>query len=70
MVRFLIVAAGFGLTKADLFPIVAARGAAQIILVRKLAVDLLCIWFHTGCSTEYCFTLSAVLAHRACVYAR
>ena len=34
---FLNVGAGFALTKADLFPTEAARGAAQIAMVRKRA---------------------------------
>jgi len=32
---FLNVGAGFALTKANLFPTEAARGGAQIVLVRK-----------------------------------
>lgn len=34
--RIICTAAGFALTKADLFPLVAARGAGQIALVSGL----------------------------------
>jgi hypothetical protein len=34
--RFLTVGAGFALCKAKLFPTEAARGGAQIVLVRRL----------------------------------
>jgi hypothetical protein len=34
---FLNVGAGFALTKANLFPTEAARGGAQLVLVRKRA---------------------------------
>ena len=36
--RFLTVGAGFMLSKAKLFPTEAARGSAQIVLVRRLPV--------------------------------
>jgi hypothetical protein len=42
---FLTVGAGFGLAKAGFFPTEAARGAAQMVLVRRLADGLASLWF-------------------------
>jgi hypothetical protein len=43
-ISFLTVGAGFGLTKAGYFPPEAARGAAHMVLVRRLANGLASLW--------------------------
>lgn len=66
--RFLVVASGFALTKADLFPPVAARGAGQIMLVRLSSK----LWAHLNHrqSTEHRPSMPHVLTHRACIHVR
>lgn len=38
--RVLCVLFGFAITKADIFPVIASRGAGQIILVRSTATSI------------------------------
>jgi hypothetical protein len=67
------------LSKAKLFPTEAARGSAQIVLVRRLLVIvmaalLLCIIRAANLLTkpffliEYRLAVPAVLSYRSCVY--
>jgi hypothetical protein len=68
---FLTVGAGFGLTKAGFFPTEAARGAAQMVLVRRLADGLASPWLITQCSSnslERSDAMPFVLQDRSCVY--
>jgi hypothetical protein len=46
--RFLNVGAGFALTKANLFPTEAARGGAQIVLVRESSPTLHDVYSREG----------------------
>ena len=63
--RFLTIGAGFTLTKADLFSIEAARGAAQMVLVSKPTIALQRQRRHAAddSSPEYIHAMSVVLPH-------
>jgi hypothetical protein len=76
---FLTVGAGFMLSKAKLFPTEAARGGAQIVLVRRLLVIIRrpTTVFDSCCEPadqdlfvliEYCLAVPLVLPYCSCVY--
>lgn len=61
----LCVGFGIGITKADIFPAVASRGAGQVILVSVVACRKMTV--QPNVREEHNRTMSHVLEDRTCV---